>query len=554
MFSEHKPFYFVLNNEGENYYLNSCLALSSQNYMWYQLRKSDMENIFFIEKNSSDSVCIIVLDKNSFQKNTYNSGGFLSKRKQLWNTKKENPKKDFKVIVSSEAAAVWMLERVSESDTAVVAGLDALKCMFPATDDEKNLITEISDGKGTLVIDYPMTPDREQLELLVGEDSIFRKEANGKSLFKPLYALLESGDPSAAVFDELKKSVPDQCLETGYIDFESVKVLIKNIGFAMNRRFSEREFYDHVNYLFYWLENEQAKRDSHGLFGNIKGAITRKKLFLELTGGGFAAFEERQEMLRKYYSAKHHDEKKYVPMSEILFELYGRKNTVNLKSHVFISNPALEKLCGTSFPIKNTSHTSEFEIIQVSEIEWNEMRTFLKKPRNTCFDEEKTKWMQGILSYIEPARACNDIDTLRRTVNMLMYCGNNIYSASVFEYSDYCKRGKQYLDLSKEYFSLKKNVIKLNEKLKSGTLSSMAEVTLKSEEAKLYKYHTILKDFDTVFVQIQKTVMDIASLNFENSIGINEEINEFDSVKKEIDKEINSMSEEEMLKLLENEL
>lgn len=554
MFSEHKPLYFILDHEGENFYLNSCLALSAQNYIWYQLKKSNMEHIFFIEKNANDSVRICVLDPLSFQKNTYDSGSFLSKKKPLWNVKKENPQKDFKVTVSAEVAARWMLERISENDTAVVAGLDALKCLFPTAEEERAFIQEISEGKGTLVIDYPMTPGREQLELLVGEDSIFRKEAEGRSLFKPLYALLESGDSSAAVFDELKKSVPDQCLEIGYIDFESVKVLIKNIGFALKRDFTEREFYDHVNYLFYWLEKEPVRRDSRGLFGSVKGAVTRKKLFQALASGGFPAFEERQEMLRKIYRSKHPDAKSYVPMSEILFELYGRKNTANTKSHVFISNPALEKLCGTSFPIRNGSYTSEFEILQVSENEWDEMRYFLKKPRNICFDEEKTKWMQGILSYIEPAKACGDTDTLRRAVNMLMYCGNNFYSASVFEYSDYCKRGKQYLDLSKEYFSLKKNVIKLNEGLRSGTLTSMAEAALKAEEAKLYKYHTILKDLDTIFVQIQKTVMDIAGWEFGNSLGIHEEMTGFSSEKQEIDREIDSMSEEEMIGFIENEL
>lgn len=546
MFSAHKQLYFVLKNEGETYFLDSMLRLRPEEYLWYQLQKNDYSSVFFLTGAAGEKAVISVRDPESYRKNTC-GGGLFGKGKKLWAGKKEPYTGPMSVTVPAQEAARWLLERLEEPKTALVCKLDLLNSLFSREDPSpEKLLERLSLGKASLVVEYPMEPSAKDLEDLVGKDSIFRYRGTKGELFTPLYALLTSGNSSAAIFDELLKSVPEQMAELGHLDYLTLQTLVRNVEFALGKQFEQQSFWDHVNYLHYWLEYETVRQDAKGLFGGIQGAVTRKKLFEALTQGGLKAMEEREEVLRRMYRMKHPDQTNGPLLAWALLERYGPKQIGVQSSHVFLEDAALKKLEQMPFPKDYDSHKSIFSIRKLEKHEWEDMRRNLRKPRNGTFDTERTNWIQAFLSYVAPAADCGDTDTLHRAMNLLMYCGNNLYTVPQGKFADYCKRGKKYLDVSKEFYTLRQNYLKLQ-----GAYNPQ-EPAMKAKEAKLMEYHEILRSWDTIYLETGTITSAIDAEVIRTLAG--EELPQEPAKPgpSQVSRLAEDMSDEEALNLLEN--
>ena len=559
MFSDHKPLYLLFRNEGETYFLNSTLQLGYNDYVWYRLKEAGYKYIYFLNLLSQDNAGLMIPDRNSYTKNTYGQGFF---KKKLWDADK-----GFRpgVEINAPAANVttWTAERLADPECAVVADVRALSLLFPAAYPEKlnALIGTRKDGAGTLAVTCPMTLSADELALFIGKNSIFAKREGGRCLLQPLYTLISTGNEEALLFDELKKGAADQMIELGNIDFDRIKSLMFQVETARDEVWGEEERLDRSNYLYYWLTNDAVRIKSGGLFDKITGTVTTKKLFDSLTGSGMAAMMERVNRVRDEYRKKYPEKTGKIPLSRMLFEFYGPRESQKNASRITLEEAALLKLSEEAWPSGCDSSESAFDsLIRVTKADWDEMRRKILKPRNKLLEKKRLKWLEACLTYMDPARNKGDFDTLRRTVNMLMYCGNNLYTGSADQYEDYCRKGRIYLDASGQYFDLTQTLKKLQGMANASSVGVKAQIVkIKTEMMKLEK---LLTDLDGIFVSVftvsdrisEDTFLMLENLSedAEGNIDFGQEAEKPAVKAPTLDELMEGMSEEDAYSLLEN--
>ena len=558
MFSGRKPIYLVFRNKGESFYLESTLCLDYNNYLWYKLKEAGYSRIYFLNNPFQDKVSLLVPDAKSYENNTYHPRKFLSMSRKLWNNK-DPFAGGFAVSVKTDDAAGWVAERLQEKNTAVITDMQTLSQLFPTSYPEKlqSLIESSQEGTGALIISCPQTLTTDERELLVGKNSIFGKSHNGRSLFPPLYSLITAGNENAVIFDELKKSAAEQMPEPGYLDFDQCKTLLKRVEFARDELWTEEEWLERANYLYYWLTKEAVKRDSAGLFDGITGTVTNRKLYDNLTGAGMTAFLERVNRTKQVYHIKNPG-KEGVHLSQMLFELYGAKDLGKGVCHVELEEGSLRTLASTAWPSACDTGTTNFDtILKVGRDDWDSMRKGILKPRNRRLDKERLKWITSFLTYVSTAGQSGDYDTLRRAVNLLMYCGNNLYAAPLDKYEDYCKKGQLYLQASAEFFSHLSEEKKLENM--AGAESTMVKGQILKARLERTKLQETLKNLDGVFVRTTPVSDKLSEETFQALEGLSQDSEgsidfsrEVEETPVSIDDLTREMSEEDAFDILEN--
>ncbi len=488
MFSGHKQFYLVFKNESDAYYLDSSLCLNIENYLWFRLHQAGYNAVYFLNQTSVDKLCLIPADLKAAERNTYGKGLLGIGSKKLWENKDSSAYTE-KITAGVNATASWLIKRLSEQDVAVITDSRTLNRLYPSDNPERLYDLRQAIQRGTLVVCCPTELSSEDMKFLCGKNSIFGRYAK---LFPPLYQIISAENSNIAVFDELKKIVPEQIIEPGYLDFDAVKHLMKQVEFKRDEYYGEALYLDYCNYLYYWLTNTEVRKISGGLFAQITGKMTAKKLVDALCTNQMAAFIERVEKMRSILG-KGED----VPLSKLLYQAYGAKEQSLNICHAELCEPALRKLAKIELPIEYEKTDSVFNIAKITKEDWDTMRERIIKPVNHEISDDCIRYIDRFCSRLESARFEHDNNTVLRTINMLYYCGNNLYTVQKKNFNEYCDKACVYLEASEQYHSLLKGLMKLK---KMESEENML-VKAKSDEIKLklMELYERLKDFDIVF-------------------------------------------------------
>ena len=529
MFSGHKPVYFTFSGEGETFFLDGLLRMKLKDYLWYQLHRCGYRYIIFITLSAGNKVELFIPDKESFAANRYGQGVFS--QKTLWSVKGDDPAAKNRLTASRTAAYEWMIYKLAEENTAVVMDIETLDALCPKTfwDRAGALTQALHTEKGTLVLTAPMEISREELALYVGKSSLFSQLSSRRAACMPLYEISASPQEKP-VFEELMQSLPEQVLELGCLSADRLMPMLRQVEFARDEDWSSNEFYDILNFLLYWLYNEDVKRDSGGLFGSIKGSITAGKLYDALTGDGMTALRERIRVQRQIYFMNHPKAGESTSLQMMLRERYGPKPQPHAESRVVLDEHILSMVSGIAWPEEYKKCESDFHFVRVEKADWEQMQRDVRKPYNKKLEDARMRPLQKYSDALRRARVKNDPETVCRAGNMLMFIASNMYTASDEQYEDYLKNGEAYIQASEQYHETER-VLRTLKAQGSGHGSSVVyEAAYMSHEANLGKYRGFLQLLDNRLIYTGKLPEKFSDdlINISNEIITNaeEEIHE----------------------------
>lgn len=496
MFSGHKALYFTFSGEGETFFLDGLLRLKLKDYLWYQLHRCGYRYIIFMTVSGGNKIEVFIPDKESFSANKYGQGVFA--QKTLWTAKGDETAVKNRITVNRAAASEWLQYKLTEeANTAVVTDIRTLDALFPKTlwDRSGALIQAVRAEKGTLVLTAPMEMSRDELALFVGKDSLFSQLSSRRAVCMPLYEIAMSPQ-EVPVFEELKRIIPEQVIELGCLSAERLMPMLRQVEFARDENWSSNEFYDILNFLLYWLYNEDLKRDSGGLFENIKGTLTAAKLYDTLIGEGMTALRERIRVQRQVYALKHKDAGENTPLQLMLKERYGAKPQPNAESRVVLDEHILYIVSGMSWPEEYQKCESDFHFVRVEKQDWERMRRDVRKPYNRKLTDARMKRLNRYSDAVRRAQQEHDPETVCRAGNLLMFAASNMYTNAEAQYEDFLKNSETYLQVSKLYFD-NERLMRSMEAHGAGQGSSIVyQANYRVLEAKRTEYSQVLQAMD----------------------------------------------------------
>ncbi|MCC8063908.1 MAG: hypothetical protein LIO70_02330 [Clostridiales bacterium] len=498
MFSTHKQLYFVFQHEGEPYFLDSTLQLRLDDWLRLSLRRSGYRYTYFLDAVGSQ-MKLTILDADSYHQYYARS---------LWF------KPDFQgqvcVDLDQERAVQWLTKELGRrnGESAFVFRMEAFARLFQPDYPSKarlldRLIQRLHNCRDALVLVGPMEMMEEVLSLYTAPGSVlaYVDRETGQSLCRSARELLLDRD-NLCFFDRLREKLDDQFLELGTFTFDGLKTLMGNVRFARDEAWDEGTLLDYTNFLYFWTYKPKLRAYCQGLFSSLKQPITYAALFRCLCDNGIAAMEERMQRLRRSARNKNESER----LIDILVHQFGPlpKDYPSQESHVVFAEPELSALAELPWPEwAYRKGASPFQIWEPAEREWDVMKRSLLKARNRPFPRTRIRWIDKFVVRMKRAENRGDHWTVRRTVNVLLYCGNNLYTEG--EFDQYCQGCERYLTVSEGYFDKYREYLRIKP---SGT-DAVAAV-----QGQLYSYGIALESADAEY----QTVSEISGIDLTDTL------------------------------------
>ncbi|MCD8143393.1 MAG: hypothetical protein LUD83_09010 [Clostridiales bacterium] len=498
MFSTHKQLYFVFQHEGETYFLDSTLQLRLDDWLRLSLRRSGYRYTYFLDAVGSQ-MKLTILDADSYHQYYARS---------LWF------KPDFQgqvcIDLDQERAVQWLTKELGRrnGESAFVCRMEAFARLFQPDYPSKarlldRLIQRLHSCRDALVLVGPMEMTEEVLSLYTAPGSVlaYVDRETGQSLCRSTRELLLDKD-NLCFFDRLREKLDDQFLELGTFTFDGLKTLLGNVRFARDEAWGEGTLLDCTNFLYFWTYKPKLRAYCQGLFSSLKQPITYGALFRSLCDNGITAMEERIQRLRRSARNKNESER----LIDILVHQFGPlpKDYPSQESHVVFAEPELSALAELPWPEwAYRKGASPFQIWEPAEREWDAMKRSLLKARNRPFPRTRIRWIDKFVVRMKRAENRGDHWTVRRTVNVLLYCGNNLYTEG--EFDQYCQGCERYLTVSEGYFDKYREYLRIKP---SGT-DAVAAV-----QGQLYSYGIALESADAEY----QTVSEISGIDLTDTL------------------------------------
>lgn len=509
MFDLRKSFYYVFSNEGEKYYLPSTLSLSLEKYLYYQLRVKGYAKIFQVrvtsdsETTSADvtvrtSEC---LRDNLFKQKEKKFFGSSVKTKEAWTIPEdeEGYPKTMR-IGDEEAAAAWLLERLSERGVAVIIDGKSFETLMQAlSEDRQKGLKELfaSNSAGTAVITFPMEMPYELFQLFVDDNSAF------KMIFDVQFDPKVINQNYSAI-DYLKNKMSGQVIELGNVGFDELGDVIDEAFFEKNVPLDDNKRNDLRNFLYYWIYSMRFRNDvkgSSGIFAqqylSRTAAVTRKLLHDFLAGDNMASIEERMRGQRRLYEKDFKVSAEKKAMYEVLCKRYGDRNSiVDLNaSTVKIKSVTLNRLEEMKLPnVKGTpEYDGQFHLVETTQEEWDKMRWNIRTPHCQLPSEDWLKLIDQLCTDLITADKNNDKSSVLRIESILKYLGNNLYGDNTSFLNEYGGLFKDYVDYSRACLERYRQLKQMQSQL-SEVRSEASKLTLQSNLATLLVQYNAYKE------------------------------------------------------------
>lgn len=493
LFSAHEKLYFVFAGEHDRYYFDSMLQMNTCTYLWSELRESKYENIYFIGC-LNQKYTIKAIDDASKQRYNNSCGRLFSKRPEI--------KSGSNIAqVECESLIKWIddiIVKKADRSTAVVFSLEAFAGLYTYESQKKyyDRLIECSYNNNSILLQAPMHLREEQHRILIDPSGVFAyKTRSGKSICPEISELLVMKE-TVELLSWLKKRIGNRFVELGAVTYERLQSMMRCVRFQKGENWSDDQLLEYTNNLYnWWYLAEIPKKLPAGFlnmwfelfFAERRQENIYSALFEKLcSSSGWKAFQDRVEKVSN----------ELAPL--FLYSLDRRE--VEEKCHVSLANDNLSNIAHIPWPeeirldfIQNVMFNRLVKI--PTRDEWVFMQTALLEPRNKAVPRERLLSMEKYYSYFQQAEKRKDCITLCRAVNALIFGGTYLYEeADNFDYSRRFQEYEEYLDISCDYFEMKRT---------SG-FASFADSALEiggqvAHRAKIEQYSKFLSGQDAYF-------------------------------------------------------
>ena len=526
MFDKKKKFYFVFSNEGEEYYLSSMLHLSLEDYIYYHLRIHDYEKVYHIRTmgagDGTHMPVITIRTKEDFLNNSYQQQkkGLRSLFKakpvevEIWDS--SSCPEEYPAIVKTsgtEQTALWMSEKLSDNKTAIVLDCYTLYELLESDSEDKREALKrffSSDmDSGTLVITLPMDIPRDLFSMLIQEEGMIA------DIFG-LPCEQEVINYNYSMFEYLSDRMKDQIYELGKIGFDELGDIIDNAFFERDELISDVDRNDICNFLFYWLYNKKIRKESVGgsgifvkRYSDENAVISRKLLHDFILKDGKKAVSERIRGQHILYEREYKCQSENMRLIDILSKRCGDKDhmmdidlspiKIELKELLRFESMLMPELDSSS------EYDEQFNLIESTKEEWDRIRSVVRKPQ-TVLPEQK--WLDLInicCTEMTTAHEKKDRSTVLRIENILVYCGNNLYSFNDERCDEYYELFKYYIDYSHACFDKYYNLRKTESMIygeNDGSIDIVQQSAINVLSVKYAAYRKVLSELDSQFIGI----------------------------------------------------
>ena len=526
MFDKKKKYYFVFSNEGEKYYLPSMLQLSLDDYIFYHLRTHNFDKVYHIRTTlSGDGTHIPVItirSKEDFLNNTYQqqNRGLRSLFEgrtvdvEVWDSSCCYEKYPVTVKTSgTEQTVLWMSEKLFDIKTAIVLDCYTLyEFLISISEDKREALKSFFSSdtdSGTLVITFPMEIPKE----------LFVQFAQESGIIADIFGLpceREVINYNYSMFEYLADRMKDQIYELGKPGFDELGSIIDNAFFERNELLNEADRSDICNYLFYWLYNKKIRKESVGgsgifakQYSDENAVISRKQLHDFIFSDGKRAISERIRGQHILYEREYTRQSGNMKLIDILSKRCGDKDhmmDVNL-SPVKIELKELSRFESMIMPEldRPSEYDDQFNLIESTREEWDWIRSVVRKPQTLLPEQRWLDLIDICCTKMTVANEKKDRSTVLRLENILVYCGNNLYSINNEHCDEYDKLFRHYIEYSNacydKYLNLKKTgSIMYGES--EGSLGIVQQSAINELITKYNAYRKVLAELDSMFIGI----------------------------------------------------
>jgi hypothetical protein len=423
LFESNELVHFVFADDGDLYYRESLLQLDMNQYLWFGLKETGYNNIFFL--NAADNF-------ESFEMKTFDESSseiFKPKWLSMYSTVTQFQR--------------WMSGQLKDR-AAIVCPLADFCRMFEKEEWQASIkeLANTSKRTGILVLTAPRYLEDTRDFLL--SSSVFEASSDGKCLCPAIDAMRKSKDCN--MYAELKNSMGDRFVFLNTFTKDNIKNLLTHVLIEQNEigRIRQGLGLDALTgYLNYYL-NCPGMRQKEPLFDidETSADLSFRALYKKINSG---------DVIRKLF-ARTAGVLSEGGIQEVLERRYGKMEQSEVQ--IFRKDELICRCMRLQLP-SGIEKTKEQEKSQRT---LYLVKNLLQSPRN-CVENENVK--NSLKTFLDMTREANDerdYGTYRRALDSVKFCVQWLYVEKGTEKEkEICRilgeLEKNYIELSREYFS-----------------------------------------------------------------------------------------------------
>lgn len=505
--------HFVFARSNDSYLLDSLVRMDLQDYLFYNLKNQGYRGIYFIRATGGGQQ-LEILDQESHKRYVRNRERSLF-AKLLFGQEQEtfHGRKALLLAEPVEFAAQMLRMLRQEQDMAFVFEIHAFSGLFGQCVEQLDQLIENSaacrnQARNIIVIQSPVTSS-DSLTELAGENSLFRRTRNGKSLCPELYSILEKTG-YVPLYDKMAAELGRRYWFLNEFTEENLENIALRHCLITDKtgRYTTGEIRDTADFLYAWYHSPQLRGET--------GAM--------LSENEYYNFSMLQKDLSEYWRSvqrKVAEWRKKCPQGRLLLYLRAKYSMEETGLYIVSDDELAKKLRSIPFPAELYQGQSR-ETVQEAKDSFNHVVADYQKPGSQLISQELRRILSHCIEVMENAVLRKDQETFRKGLDMLQYAVSSQFS---------------YQEQDQPLWACKKIVLDLEEQLGKDTdyirerRKERAEADKRSRELQA-QYHmtreevlTAVRTKSTKLVQAFwiKEAMDqalSAAVAVENRVGI----------------------------------